>query len=131
MADTGSSDPLVEALRAAVFGEPGAVAVDQPSVLWHFDWATDERPCPDSVVWSHRAGCYDVIVEVVGSPPELEVRTDGGTKRREPWPDDPAEREALLRRLIDDLAGWMRDDIARFETENGGYLPGTEPGVGR
>ena len=63
MADTGSSDQLVEALRAAGFGEPGAVAVDQPSALWHFDWATDERPYPDSVVWSHRAGCYDVIVE--------------------------------------------------------------------
>ena len=131
MADTGSSDQLVEALRAAGFGEPGAVAVDQPSALWHYERATDERPYPDSVVWSHRAGCYDVIVEVVGSPPELEVRTEGGTKLREPWPDDPAEREVLLRGLTADLAGWMRDDITHFETENGGHLPGTEPGTGR
>ena len=72
-----------------------------------------------------------MVVDVVGDPPRLEVSTEGGTKLREPWPDAPAEREVLLRRVIDDLAGWMRADIARFETENGGYLPGTEPGAGR
>ena len=49
----------------------------------------------------------------------------------EPWPGSPAELEDRLHDVAGRIAERVRTEIALFETENDGYLPGTEPSAGR
>lgn len=125
-----AADILAEPLRAAGMGEIVAESdTGNPlNLMWHAD-GIGPCPVPESPVWTHGWGCFDVVVEWRDS--RLVVRTEGTEVLSEPWPEDLAAFESLLRGAAAHVGAVIRADIARFESENGGYLPGTEPGLGR
>lgn len=129
-------------LRAAGVGEPNATEGAR-YVMWHSDgWGDTPRPCPDSVVWQPKAddprsaslsrGCYDVTVRedpVWGEDVILCVHTEGGSLLEVAPPTDVAGLRATLEPVAARIADTITDDFARFESDNAGYLPGTEPGA--
>lgn len=125
---------LREPFQTAGLGNPSPAADGPIHVMWHTEAACEDRPCPDSPIWTHGFGCYDVIVQWRADehhePGRLVVHTEGGTMLDAPWPDSRAALESHLHDLAAAITERVRDDIRTFETENGGYLPGTEPSVG-